>query len=128
MKDLKENVMAWLMDEASDDDVLWLVDSVNSWNGDLESFRYYRMEDMNELFYGVKPLELLDKLASDFDSTKELFKDDVFGLESCDIIDAVTDIKSSADEVVEAVIDNWDNIDIPSDLENYLEEIDLEEE
>lgn len=123
-----EAVMAWLKNVASDEDILNLVDSVNAWNGDLESFRYYRMEDMNELFCGVKPLDLLDKLASDFDSTKELFKDDVYGLESCDIVDAVSEIKDYADEVVEAVINNWDALDIPISLENYLEEIELKEE
>lgn len=117
-----EAVMAWLMNVASDEDILNLVDSVNTWSGDLESFRYYRMEDLNELFYGIKPLDLLDKLASDFDSTKEFFKDDVYGLESCDIVDAVSEIKDHADEVVEAVLNNWDALDIPTDLENYLEE------
>ena len=118
-----EAVMAWLKNVASDEDILNLVDSVNTWSGDLESFRYYRMEDMNELFCGVKPLDLLDKLASDFDSTKELFKDDVYGLESCDIVDAVSEIKDYADEVVEAVLNNWDALDIPISLENYLEEL-----
>lgn len=122
-----EAVMVWLKNVASDEDILNLVDSVNAWNGDLESFRYYRMEDMNEFFCGVKPLDLLDKLASDFDSTKELFKDDVYGLESCDIVDAVSEIKDYVDEVVEAVINNWDALDIPVDLENYLEELEEEE-
>lgn len=121
-----EAVMTWLMNEANDEDILNLVDSVNAWNDELESFRYYRMEDMNELFSGVKPLDLLDKLASDFDSTQELFRDDVFGLESCNIVDAIVEIKDGVNEVVEAVINNWDNLNIPTSLEKYLEE--LEEE
>ena len=118
---MKEKIVNWIENEASDEQILELVECVNCWNGALEDYRYYRMEDLDELFCGVKPLEFLDKLASDFDSSKELFKDTIYGLESCDMIDAVTEIKENIDEIVDTVVDNIDNLDLPFSLENYLD-------
>ena len=36
-----------------------MVQEVNSWDGSLEEFEYYEMEQINDLFHGVEPLEIL---------------------------------------------------------------------
>lgn len=120
----------WIENIASDKDLVSIVNGVNSYNGSLDSMYYYRMEDMNELFYEVKPLELLDKLAKDFDSTQELFKDTIYGLESCSYTEAGEDIKSYADDVAEAIINVMEEYElwIPASLEFELEESKEEKE
>lgn len=120
----QEIIENWVENVASDEELVSIVSAVNSYNGSLDSMCYYQMEDINELFYGVKPLELLDKLAKDFDSTQELFKDTIYGLESCSYTEAGEDIKSYADDVAEAITDAMeeDDIWIPSSLEELLEE------
>lgn len=126
----QEIIKNWIMNEASDDELVSIVSGVNSYNGSLDSMYYYQMQDMDELFYGVKPLELLDKLAKDFDSTQELFKDTIYGLESCSYTEAGEDIKSYADDVAEAIINVMEEYElwIPASLEFELEESEEEEE
>ena len=121
----QETIKDWIMNIAPDDDIISIVSQVNSYDGSLESFHYYYMEELNDLFCGVKPLDLLDKLAKDFDSTQEVFHDDVYGLESCSMVDAIEDIKSYVDEVSEAItetMEEYDGMWIPSSLEELLEE------
>lgn len=128
MKDLKENVMAWLMDEASDDEIYELVCSIDCYNGSLEELRFYWMEDLDELFCGVKPTELLEKLTSDFDVMQDGFKCTIYGLDSCSYTDAVQDMKDSANDIIGGLMQDFDEIDLPDGLKNYLEEIDLEDQ
>lgn len=127
MKDLKENVMAWLMDEASDDEIYELVCSIDCYNGSLEELRFYWMEDLNDLFCGVKPTELLEKLTSDFDVMQDGFKCTIYGLDSCSYTDAIQDMKDSANDIIAGLMRDFDKIDLPDGLKNYLEEIDLED-
>ena len=128
MENLRENVMAWLMDEASNNEAIELVSCVNAWNGSLQEYEYYDMTCLDEFFSGVKPTEFLGMLSSDFNVNDEFYHETIYGLESCSEYDAAKDIKDNADEVIDVVIDNFDNLDLPFSLENYLEEIDLEEE
>ena len=121
----QEIIKNWIMNIADDNDIISINNQVNSYNGSLESFQYYFMEELDELFCDVKPLDLLDKLAKDFDSTQELFRDDIYGLESCSMVDAIEDIKSYVDEVSEAIaetMEEYGDMWIPSSLEEELEE------
>lgn len=127
MKDLKENVMAWLMDEASDDEIYELVCNIDCYNGSLEELRFYWMEDLNDLFCGVKPTELLEKLADGFRVSDEGFKCTIWGLDSCSYTDAVQDMKDNTNDIIEGLMQDFDEIDLPDGLKNYLEEIDLED-
>lgn len=119
---MEKKIATWITDEATDNELLELVNSINSWNGDLESFRYFYMDELDDLFYGIKPTELLSKLADDFNKDAEGFKDTIYGLESCDVEDVADDIRCNAEEVAESTVNNMDNIDLPESLEEYLEE------
>lgn len=121
----QEIIKNWMKNIASDDEILDIISTVNSYDGSLETFHYYRMEELDELFCDVKPLDLLDKLANDFDSTDELFYDNVYGLESWSMVDAIAEIKSNSDEVANAIVETMEEYDdmwIPSSLEEELEE------
>lgn len=49
----------WIENEATDDELLDLVSEVHNYNGKLEDYVFYDMEQLDDLFYGIKPTELL---------------------------------------------------------------------
>ena len=119
---MMEIIKNWIENVADDSDILQVVSEINSWDGSLEDYRFYWMDDLNELFYGVKPTEFLSKLADDFDLRADGFRDTIYGLESCDIEDVIDDIKNNIEEVAETISENIDNICIPDSLQELLDE------
>ena len=69
-----EIIKNWMMNEASDDDLIQIVNEVNSYNGHLEEYCCYEVEMLNEFFCDTKPTDLLQKLASDFDINTDYIK------------------------------------------------------
>lgn len=121
----QEIIKNWIMNIADNDDIISIINQVDSYTGNLSNFHYYFMEELNDLFCDVKPLDLLDMLAKDFDSTQELFQESVYGLESCSMVDAIEEIKSYIDEISETIaetIEKYDDMLIPLSLEEELEE------
>ena len=106
----------WIENEATDDELLNLVSEVNSYNGWLEEYVFYDMEQLDESFCGVKPTELLTKLTNGFNVNDDGFCETIYGLESCSKQDAVTDIRNNAEEIAEAVEEIKDKIDLPESL------------
>ena len=119
---MEKKIITWITDEATDVELLELVNSINSWNGELEDYRFYYADELDDLFYGIKPTELLSKLADDYDKNAEGFKCTIYGVESCNVEDIADDIRCNAAEVAESTVNNMDNIDLPESLEEYLEE------
>lgn len=117
-----KKVIDWIKNEATDVELIDLVNAINSWNGELEDYKFFYMDELDEIFYGVKPTELLSRLTDDFDKDEEGFKDTIYGLESCNTEDITDDIRCNAEEVAESTINNMDSIDLPESLKEYLEE------
>ena len=121
----QEIIKNWIMNIADNDDNFSIINQVTSYTGNLSNFHYYFMEELDDLFCDVKPLDLLDMLAKDFDSTQELFYDGVYGLESCSMVDAIEEIKYYIDEISETIaetIEKYDDMLIPLSLEEELDE------
>ena len=125
---MKEIIKNWIENEATDEEVNELVAELNSWDGSFSELRYYDMEDLNDLFYGVKPTELLEKLDDGFDVSDDGFLDNGWKLKSCSFDDAIADMRANAEEIAEHVEEEMENITLPDGLKNYLEEIDLEDQ
>ena len=80
-----------------------MVQEVNSWDGSLEEFEYYEMEQINDLFHGVEPLEIL-RMAhfGEFNWSDDYFTINVYGnLESISEFEFEDMLKDSHDEIVE---------------------------
>lgn len=120
----QETIKNWIENTADTNDLISVVSNVNSWNGSLEEYNFYWMEDLDELFGGMRLTEFLDKLSPNFNTGHEGFKDTIYGLESCDAIDVATDIRDNAEEIAEAIAETMGEYDIwlPSSLEELLEE------
>ena len=114
----------WIENIADTNDLISVVSSVNSWDGALDEYTFYWMNDLDDLFSGCSAIELLDKLAPNFNTRHDGFKDTIYGLESCNAIDVATDIRDNAEEIAEAIAEAMEEGDIwlPITLENELEE------
>lgn len=121
-----EIIKNWIENEASDDDLIQIVNEVNSYNGHLEEYCCYEVEMLNEFFCDTKPTDLLQKLASDFDINTDYIKFSIYGVESTTLEDMVDEIKNYADDIAEAIEDVLDDIYLPSELEEALEEAEEE--
>lgn len=121
---MKNIIKYWIENEATDDEIIQLVTEVHSWNGSLEEYTFYDMEELNEIFYGVKPTEFLEKLSDDFDVKDEGYRVTIYDLESCSKEDAVDEIKNNTDEVVDAIVGAMKetNLYLPESLQELLDE------
>lgn len=117
-----EVIKNWIENEASNDDLIQIVNEVNSYNGHLEEYCCYEVEMLDEFFCNTKPTDLLQKLASDFDINTDYFKFTIYGVESTTLEDMVDEIKNYAEDIAEAIEDVLDDIYLPSELEEALEE------
>ena len=119
-----EIIKNWIEDIADDSDIIQLVRQVNSWDGSLEEYNFYYMDELDELFCDVKLTDFLSKLAPNFYHGDDGFLDTVYGIESCSIYEVADYIKDNIDEVVEAITNAMeeDDIWIPSSLEEKLDE------
>lgn len=115
-----EIIKNWIENIGDNDDLISVVSSVNSWNGALEEYNFYWMDDLDELFGEMRLTDFLDKLAPNFNTGHDGFKCTIYGIESCDIVDVVNDIKDNAEEIAEAIAEA--DIYLPSELEEALEE------
>lgn len=121
---MEKKIYTWIMEEATDIELNELITEVNSYDGALDEYRFYYMDELNELFCGVKPTELLSKLQDDFDVRDEGFTSTIYGLESCSLEDAMDEVRNNIQEVVDGVISaiETNNIYLPDSLKEYLEE------
>lgn len=119
-----EIIKNWIEDIADDSDIIQLVRQVNSWDGSLEDYYFFDMDELDELYGQMKLTDFLSKLAPDFNYSDDGFRDTIYGIESCSIHDVADDIKDNIDEVVEAITNAMeeDDIWIPSSLEEKLYE------
>ena len=119
-----EIIKNWIENIADDSDIIQIVRQVNSWDGSLEDYDFFDMDELDELYGEMKPTEFLSKLASNFNYSDDGFRDTIYGIESCSMHKVADDIKDNIDEVVEAITNTMeeDDIWIPSSLEEKLDE------
>ena len=103
--------------ENDTDAFVQICEELDSWNGFLGDARCYYMDEIDEFF--SKPSELLDKM-SDFDYTDEYFYFDVYGVTTTsDKYDVYSD-NVTVDDIIDAVEDCYNHIDIEDTTLNEL--------
>ena len=60
-------------------ELLELVREVNSYDGSLEEYYYYSMDELDGLFCDTKPSDLLNMVAGEFNIFDDYFTIDVYG-------------------------------------------------
>lgn len=117
----------------NDDLFVDMVNELDSWNGYADGFRAYDMSELDDLFYGCKLSEFLEKITSDFDLRDNYFVDTIYGLESCDDIAEHYRNNVDEEELLDNIIDNENNIyfydnDFKELIDNIIEARDAENE
>lgn len=91
------------MNKYTTDKLIEMVREVNSWDGSLEEFEYYAMEQIDDLLHGVEPLEIL-RMAhfGNFEWQDEMLKINDYGnLDSCSEDYFITELADNENEIVE---------------------------
>ena len=104
----------------SDEDIFCeAVEELIQWNGfiDVECFS---MDEIDEICYGMKPSDLLEKMTSDFDSNDKYFYFSIYGLESTDSKYDVYSDNTTVDEVLDELIDNYHRVSLSEQLDEYV--------
>lgn len=84
-------------------------EELDSWNGFLDESRCYSMDEIDEFF--TKPSDLLDKM-SDFDYGDEYFYFTVYGVSTTNDKHGLYSDNFSAEDVLDALIDNFSHVDL----------------
>lgn len=84
-------------------------EELDTWNGFLGDSRCYYMDEIDEFF--SKPSDLLGKM-SDFDYTDDYFYFSVYGVTTTDDKHDVYSDNYSAEDVLDALIDNFSHVDL----------------
>ena len=110
-----------------------VVHYLNSWNSCLDYLEVCNMEDLDECLEGYEPSEIINMIFygdGTFNPNRDYFRFDAYGnLESLDEYDLEVEYKLYLDEIVEALLENMDNIDIYDDeLQDMLDKIREEKE
>lgn len=121
-----EKMMSEALEMLKDNDDLFveMVDELDSYNGFADGFRGFPMWEIDDLFYGVKVSEFLDKLANGFNHNDEYFIDTIYGLDSCN--DLAEHYRDNVDEgeLLDNIIDYYNHICITdSDFDDLISEI-----
>lgn len=95
-----------------------MTQEVNSWDGSLEEFEYYEMEQINELLHGDEPLEILRKAHyGNFNWSDDYFTINVYGnLDSINEFKFEKELKDNHDEIVKC----YNELVESGEIENIL--------
>ena len=78
-----------------------MVMEVNAWDGSLEDYELHDMDSFDELMGGLTPLEIVEKLDSNFTTSDAYFKFTIYGVESLGLMEAMELLEDNNDEIVE---------------------------
>lgn len=80
-----------------------MVFEVNSWDGSLEHYNFYDMEELDELYHGVESSELLRMVqGGNFNIYDDYFKGNVYGwIDSFNKAEVHEKLEDNHDEIVE---------------------------
>src|SRR5699024_370339 len=95
-----------------------MVQEDNSWDGSLEEFEYYEMEQINEFLHSEEPLEIL-RMAhfGEFNWNDEYFTVNAYGnLESISEFEFERELKNNHDEIVE----HYNNLVESGEIEDII--------
>ena len=122
-----ETLINKAIETLKDNDELFIscIDELDSWNGYADGFRCFPMDEINDLFCGMKIGDFLD-LLGDFNHRDNFFYESIYGIESCDSKVQLYRDNVDEGELLDNLIDRYDDIDIKwidEDFDELLKEI-----
>lgn len=108
--------------ENDDDAFVEAVEELIHWNSfiDIEIFSMY---EIDEICYGMKPSELIEKMTSDFNSSDDYFYFSIWGLESCNDRAELYHNECDIEDVIDGIEDYYKNLSFSDSKLNALSEV-----
>ena len=100
-----------------------IVSQINSYDSSLQHLEFLYMEDLDMYLDGLTPTDIANKIFfGDFNPNHEYFKFNGYeNLESFDEWELNKELFDNIDEIIERIIDLKDEIELPKEIENILE-------
>lgn len=113
----------------NDEEMLFdVVKEINSWDGSLRQLDYLNMDEFDDILYGTNPIDLAFKIHNgNFNPNDDYFKFDGYdNLKSESRFGVLEEMKDYIEDVIERLIDLQDNLYLPQEIQNILNEEDDE--
>ena len=100
-----------------------IVSQINSYDSSLQHLEFLNMEDLDMYLDGLTPTDIANKIFfGDFNPNHEYFRFNGYeNLESFDEWELNKELFDNIDEIIERIIDLKDEIELPKEIENILE-------
>ena len=125
---MRNKLRGYLLDNMGE--CMECIREVNAWNGSLEFIDFLYMEDFDMWLEGYSsPTQIANMIHyGDFNPNHDYFMFNAYGnLVSYDYYEMKEEIADYIDEVVDCIIEYGHKLDLPSDIEDILEEEEEEE-
>ena len=126
---LKEKIIEGL-EELGTDELLSLCREINSYDGNLDQFDIFEMDEFDEMLEGKTPTEIVNRvLYGDFNSTDDYFRFNGYcNLESLSYADIEEELDSYLGEIAGCIENgNYYNM-LPNSIEAIIDEEEEDEE
>ena len=102
-----------------------IVSQINSYDSSLQHLEFLYMEDLDMYLDGLTPTDIANKIFfGDFNPNHEYFRFNGYeNLESFDEWELNKELFDNIDEIIERIIDLKDEIELPKEIEDILENI-----
>ena len=102
-----------------------IVSQINSYDSSLQHLEFLDMEDLDTYLDGLTPTDIANKIFfGDFNPNHEYFRFNGYeNLESFDEWELNKELFDNIDEIIERIVDLKDEIELPEEIENILENI-----
>lgn len=125
---VREKVEEYLLENI--DELRQIANEICSCSGDLEHLQFFENdEEFFETFFNGNPMEAVRaSFYGDYNYTEPFVRFDGYGnLESLEEYQIEEELKNNVDEIIDLMIADRDNIDLPDKVEELLEQMDEEE-
>lgn len=107
-------------------DVLWqTVEEINNYNEELDYLKYYQNdEEFFDTFFANKPMDAVRAVQyGEYNYCDDYVKFDGYGnLESISECELTTKMQDSIEEIIDAIMEYHESLDLDGDIENLLNE------
>lgn len=126
---VRNKVTEYLLENV--DELRQIANEIHSYSGDLEHLQFWENdEEFFEMFFGHNPMEAVRaSFYGDYRYADQYVRFDGYGnLESLEEYQIEDELKNNVDEIIDLMIENKGNIDLPDEVEELLEQMEENEE
>ena len=126
---LREKLQGLLLEDTGY--LMTIVEELNNWNSNLDYLRVYENdEEFFGMFFSNNPMELARGIYyGDYKYSDEYVRFNGYGnLESLDNFEYKEELKDNINEIIDELMENYNNIYLPAELEEVFNNFEEEEE